>query len=168
MQYSKLETQGHPIAVKYLQSQIDINVLLIQEGYAGESVFSKGEIVINMDLVEDLESKAENRLEKRKSMDSAFCIRTEKNAKIVLVEFKLNHTDFKFLRRIDMEEKVAGSTSILAPFIPIYYDYFFVVPQNLLNQAYSRFQRMNPRPGNQYKAICIESLRFQFFDYPSF
>ena len=163
MKYCKTTTLEHPIAKQYVGCVIDYNQLIFDEGYLLEPIFKNEEIVINLDLVEKLYSEDLKRLEKKKSMDSAFCVSNAQIKKIVLVEYKFNKEDFKSLRLADMEGKVAGSVEILANHMPIYYHYYFVVQNDLLHEAINRFYRMNPNPGREYIAISIELLKELFF-----
>ena len=163
MKYCKATTLEHPVSKKYPECLIDYNLVISNEGYAGTPVFTNNEIILNLDLVEELYSKELIRKEKNKSMDSAFCVINNDSKKVVLVEYKFNHQDFKFLRLADMVGKVAGSTEILAAHMPIHYRYYFVVQHDLINQAYRRFFYMNPKPGNEYIAISIELLKKIFF-----
>jgi len=163
MKYSKATTLDHPISKQYLGCLTDYNQLISDEGYSFGPVFTNNEIILNLDLVETQYSVKLNRLEKNKSMDSAFCVSNDDSKKIVLVEYKFNKADFKSLRLVDMEGKVAGSTEILSNHMPIHYHYYFVVQNDLIQEAVNRFYRMNPNPGRRYLAVSIDWIKETFF-----
>ena len=168
MKYCKTTTQSHPIAVTYIDSLVDFNALIIDEGYNGVALFKNDEVVINLDKAEALLAIAENNREKNKSMDSAFCVTKNDRKQVVMVEYKFRVENPNNLIREDLVGKVEGSLSVINKnniYDDIFYEYYFVFYSEIVDEAFSRLRRIYPEIDKQkYIAVDIHAIKIKFFD----
>jgi hypothetical protein len=148
-------TIQHPESLERLQ------VMLVREGYNGTCSFTNSEVAIDMDFVEKQYAIQEKR-HRESSMDFCFCI-VKDEPQVMLLDCKFNHEGFSFLTKKKIEEKVAGSKKIINNHLTVFYYHFFLVKNELYQQARNRFFRMNPKPGNEYKPITVDALKETYF-----
>ncbi len=167
MKYCSETTTNHKVAQTYTSCIEDINSFIANEGYDGLlPLFTKSEVILNMDKVETFVSASIGRKEKNKSMDMVFGITDPDNSikkQILLVELKFNMKDFYGLKRQDLEGKVAGTTAILTDSSPIYKQYIFIFKTQCLQEALNRIYRMVPKIESNYIALDINLLKETFF-----
>jgi hypothetical protein len=165
MKYCSITTQSHPVSLLYTDCIEGLNTLLVTEGHNNSTPeFNNGQIVLNLDRVEDYLAILHER-DKNKSMDFTFGIANEDKSiqLMVLVEARLNYLNPNNVKREHLEEKVRGSSSALTSVIPIYANYIFLFRVDKKEEARSRFFRMNPRIPNEYFVMDIEELKSTFF-----
>lgn len=165
MKYCKITTINHPISLTYPNCIEDINSLFIREGYASpEQPFINNEVILNLDFVESEVAPLANRL-KNRSMDFTFGLSNNGQSiqLMVLAELKLNQQNPNQLKREHLEEKVAGSMSVLNSSIDIYANYIFIFRSDKKEEAKSRLFRMNPKIPNEYLVMDIEEFYNTFF-----
>lgn len=160
LRYSKIDTEKLAIDINKTECLVYLNKLIIDEGCLDEMpVFENNEVVINMDCVEKLVAKSENR-KQLKSMDSSFVIG---NDQILLTEFRFNYKKMSNLNREELFGKVLGSKNALNNSQNIHNQYFFIFNSNLKYQAIRRFRNMVPSMPNEYIAIDILDFKNMFF-----
>ena len=170
MNYCLNSTKDHRISKTHGQCITDINSLISSEGYiTTKPFFNNNEVVINLDLAEAICADLECRNERNKSMDMAFGLRSLDGKKIqmLLVELKFNVKDVYSLKKIDLEGKVDGSCLVLGNNPPIYQRFIFIVKSEHLQEAISRFYRMNPKLDSKYVALDIQTLKSEYFNIGS-
>ena len=166
MKYCILTTQSHPRVSTNLSCLIDINELIIKEGYDDEIVaFINNEVVIDVDKLEREVAILEDR-SVNKSMDMAFAIKdkTEENREIVLVELKLNYVNN--LRNLDIGailDKPHYTSQLLSSNLPIHNRYVFIFKFDLMEQAKSRLRNL-PKSPNSFIPMDMNDLKNTFFD----
>jgi hypothetical protein len=167
MQYCRTTTTNHSIALAHATCLQDINSLINEEGYqTTTSLFTGGEIVLNLDRAENIIAGIEGRLEKNKSMDLAFGIKNEDATKtqMLLVELKFKVTDLYAIKKKDLEQKVQGSTLILSSNPPICKKYIFIFKtENLAEAMHRLYKRMIPKIDPTYVAMDIQHLKATYF-----
>ncbi len=164
MSYCRTTTENHSVAISHPSTLKDFNIINAKEGYSGPAVFTNGEIVIDMDEAEAIISRNEGRV-RRRSMDISFAVDNLNlsGKEMVLVELRYNYVNMQNLSRTILEEKVIGSLNVIGTSVPIYTDYIFIFQSNLIQQARSRFFRMNPRINSNYVVMDINDLKVLFF-----
>ena len=164
MKYSKEQTIHLATLLNKTTCLQDINQLIVKEGCTEEIFFIHQEELLDMDCVENQLAK-EGQRNRFKSMDSALVVVQESDAthKIILVEFRFNYQNMKNLTKVELFEKVAGSTNALENTLIIEDKYYFIFKADLKQQAINRLYRMNPRPNN-FIATDIHELKTLFFD----
>lgn len=163
MKYSLIETINFADFINKKESLVDLNQLIVKEGCIDNMpVFTNCEVVLDMDLVEKITAKTENRI-LNKSMDSSLIIEDKQNKKVLLVEFRFNYVNMKNLDKNDLYGKVNGSSSVLNNISNIHNQFFFIFNSNLKYQAIRRLRNMVPSMPSHYVATDIEGLKNVFF-----
>ncbi len=166
LRYCKNSTITHKVAQAFSICIADMDSLIAREGFSGPfPFFTQGEVVLDMDLAEAKVAAQQQRVEKNKSMDMAYVIRSSDNKKIasVIVELKFNMRDFYCLKKEQLEQKVQGSAAILSDVPPLYNRFYFVVQTNYIQEATSRLFRMIPEIDKRFVAIDLPSLKHLYF-----
>ena len=167
MKYCRNTTINHVISQTHTNCLIDLNSLIVREGFAGVNrLFVNGEIVLDLDLAETIFAGIENRKEKNKSMDMAFGLTNADATKrqMLLVELKFNVRDVYSLRKNDLEGKVESSCNLLGNDPAIYQRFIFIVKTENIQEAISRFFRMIPKIDSKYVVLDIHLLKEQYFN----
>lgn len=165
MKYCKSTTRSHRIAVAHDRCLHDLNHLIVQEGFSGFiPLFTNAEIVINLDKAEEIIADAAGR-QKNKSMDMAIGLAKSDSTvrEMLMVEFKFNLNDFYYLKKTDLEGKVAGSALILSNVPSITNLFIFIFKTNHIQEAKNRLARMIPKINSNYVAMDIHNLQATYF-----
>lgn len=165
MKYSKEQTIHLATLLNKTTCLQDINQLIVKEGCTEEIFFIHQEEVLDMDCVEN-QLAIEGQRKRFKSMDSALVVVQESDdtPKIILVEFRFNYKKMSNLTKVELFEKVAGSTNALENTLTIDAKYYFIFNANLKQQAINRFRRMVPSMPHNFIATDIHELKTLFFD----
>lgn len=167
MKYSKEQTIHIATLLNKTTCLQDVNQLIFKEGCTEKMpFFIHQEEVLDMDCVEKQLAKEEGQRKKLKSMDSALVVVQESDAthKIILVEFRFNYKKMSNLTKVELFEKMAGSTNALENTLIIDDKYYFIFNANLKQQAINRFRRMVPSMPHNFIATDIHELKTLFFD----
>ncbi|KLT64744.1 hypothetical protein [Pedobacter sp. BMA] len=164
MKYSKQATLDLAKSLNKEECLQGINQLTLKEGSSDANIFTDGEVVLDMDCVEHKFASIEKR-SPVKSMDSAFVTTdsTGTKSELVMVEYRFNYKNLANLSRVELLQKVAGSTAAAQSTTNVHPNYYFVFNSNLKNQAISRLARMNPVIPQHYKAIDLKDIQDLFF-----
>jgi hypothetical protein len=164
MKYDKLETNNHSVNLSHPCCNKDFNQILLDEDDSLAilpNVFNAA-VVIDLDCVEVENARNEHRNQNR-TMDVTFAISDTNNLEMLLVELRFNYKNLANLNRIELLEKVDGSTLILGNTVKVNGDYIFIFQPHLVQQAINRLQRMNPRIPNNYIAMDLSVLVQKYF-----
>lgn len=165
MKYNKNETLNHIVSQKYPCCIKDYNDIILSEDdlLVSKPSYFKDVEAIDLDCVEIETAKLERRPIVHSTMDSAFAISDVNNLEMLLVEFRFNYSNLSNLLRKKLLDKVSGSIVILGTSIKINDTYIFIFKPNLVQQARSRFRRMNPQLPNNFIAMDLIDLKTQYF-----
>lgn len=97
-------------------------------------------------------------------MDCSFAISDEEIVNMLLVEFRFNYKNLANLPAGKLRDKVSGSFNLLGESPTIHNFYIFVFNNDLIQQAKSRFSRLNPRIPNNYIVMNIYELHNVYFE----
>ncbi|NHM08354.1 hypothetical protein G4D82_14085 [Flavobacterium sp. CYK-4] len=163
MKYNKAATISHTLSTTYPCCVKDFNQVILEEDdnlVALPNYFTNVN-VIDLDCVELNKAKAEIRPQ-NKTMDTTFVISNTTTAEMLLVELRFNYRNLSNLDRNELLGKVVGSVLLCSPSV-INNNYIFIFQSNLVQQARSRLQRMNPRIPNNYIAMDLAELIATYF-----
>ncbi len=166
MKYSKEQTIHLATLLNKTTCLQDVNQLIFNEGCIEKMpFFIHQEELLDMDCVENQLAIEEQR-KRFKSMDSALVVVQESDdtPKIILVEFRFNYKKMSNLTKVELFDKVAGSTNALENTLIIDDKYYFIFNANLKQQAINRFRRMVPSMPHNFIATDIHELKTLFFD----
>ncbi len=167
MKYCKETTSNHPALNLFPICLEELNKLICCEGYSGEiPFFSHGEVVINLDLLEEKLAFQENNRLLNKSMDFGFGVSNQDSSDkyFILSELRLNYDNPNNLKGEDVIGKVKGSLLSIKNEIPIYEKFIFIFKTNQLEEARSRMFRISPRIPNNYIVMDLQKLRDSYFN----
>lgn len=138
--YCKETTENHQIALNYSDCIQKIDSVCIKDG-AKRTCFTN-EICLNLDDYEVHNAKR-NGTANQKTMDFCFGVKTPNDKKkIVLVELRLNYTNWKNLRKNELDEKISHSKVILGQSPIILNHFYFIFSSQIKNQAHNYLRRL--------------------------
>lgn len=171
MTYCLETTRSHDLTKLQPSCCEKICDIVIREG--GRGADYPAHIVLNLDSAEKTLAKKEKR-PFNQTMDIAFGgadlrelkkgekkITKKVNKCFVLVDFKLNTKNCNFSHKSDFEGKVRSSKVLLAGRYPIYFQYYFIYPRTLKQQAIYRIARLF---NNQPKCPYIPLTEGELFE----
>lgn len=128
------------------------------------TIFDDEWTAIDLDEFEAALARQQRR-DKNKSMDMGFMICQSGRKLFVLVEFRLNYKDVVNVRKIDLDDKVQGSSENISNHLneEIYLNKYFVFGKKRVEQGRERLRRMNPRCSPTYHACSVQGLFDEFF-----
>jgi hypothetical protein len=158
--YCKETTENHQIALKYSDCIQKIDSVCIKDG-AKRTCFTK-EVCLNLDDYEVHNAKR-NGTANQKTMDFCFGVKTPNDKKkIVLVELRLNYTNWRNISRKELDEKINHSKVILGQIPIILNHYYFVFSPPIKNQAHNYLRRMYSNK-NIVSGIELNDLKQNYF-----
>lgn len=155
------ETKIFANNIRCLHCLTPINKLVLKEGCVDKPLFKDELICIDMDEVEKVNAKDQNRDDLNSSMDSAFLL---KNRKVVLVEYRFNYQNLRNLDSKKLTSKKFYSEQIVVKNkYLVYSNFYYVFSSNVIEQARRRFRNFNPKLPQVYKVIELKDLKSMFF-----
>lgn len=139
-----------------------------QEAYLDSNtpIFDDEWLALDLDELERELAQNRDNKEPNKSMDMGFMVSNSDKTVFVLVEIRFNFSQFKNIKKDDLDDKVFYSTICVNNTlnnINIYPNKYFLFAKNKVQQGRRRLQNMNPRCSQDYQAIGVDNLYQLFF-----
>lgn len=160
--YCRETTASHPLSIKNKESLVPLNQMMHKEGAKKCSFFSYDNICIDLDSVEVLLAKEQNR-DRSSTTDFAIGIKTGKLTKMLLGECRFNYGSAKHISKSELDSKVKGSMILFGYDIDIYNEIFFLFNPKVQPEAYQKLRRFTCNK-RKYIAVTIYSFAKAILD----
>ncbi len=159
--YCSTTTNNHKIASICPQCVQKINAVCIKDG-AKHTCFTN-EVCLNIDDFETFLAQHEKR-DKQKTMDFSFGVNIENRneQKMILVELRLNYTNWRNISKKELDDKINHSKVILGHSPIISNQYYFVFKSDLKQQAHNHLRRLYLNR-NFVFGVDLNELKNNFF-----
>ena len=163
--YCEETTKNHPVYKKYESCCVEyIADVIKKENKKKSNLFENNKYtVINVDSVEKELAKKEKRGENRPTMDIAFGIisKQKKDKNFLLVEFKLNVSNYKNISKTEIKDKVNGTKDIIDKgYYSIYNFYIVIVTEVIKRRHYS--EKSQKKESIEYESLS--TLKGKYFN----